>query len=95
MASQNGKMRICKRCNVPKEEEDFLSIRGLILKSCSRCREKNKDWYESKKEQPKEVEEKTSQICIVCQEEKPKEFFLTNRNRRTKRCRECIEKSKN
>jgi hypothetical protein len=85
-------MKTCSRCIIMKDESEFLSRRGKELKQCSLCRKKNLEWAKNK---PTDKPEPPSQkMCPVCKEEKPRECFLTPKNRPTKRCYDCIEKSK-
>lgn len=84
-------MRTCSRCVILKDDSEFLSKRGRMLKQCSQCREKIREWSKNKTDTKNLPEQK---ICPVCCEEKSAEKFLARNKRPTKRCTECIHKSK-
>jgi len=47
-------MRKCSQCDVLKEDEEFVASTGKFVKTCKRCQEVKKRWYENNKDKMRE-----------------------------------------
>lgn len=89
-------MKKCISCGRDSPNNEFINAKGIIVKVCSRCREKQAKNDKKRKEEYENFNLNNSgqKACGLCGKIFPVEVFLGARGGIVKKCRICREKEK-